>query len=86
MPQVQNTRIAKYSADELKYVMVKSQANGRYLIDAYKDDRLLMTYDAYYDYRSDEFKLYPKVPHRLDSRTPGYHKVMNRKVENKRCI
>lgn len=71
--------VRKYTVDELTYKRVGMSGNG-YLIDVYHGNRLLMTYKAYYNYRTDEFTLYPSVSHRLDSRIPGKHIVPNRKV------
>lgn len=73
------TGVRKYTVDELTYKRVGMKGNG-YLIDAYHGDRLLMTYHAFYNHRTDEFTLYPSVSHRLDSRIPGKHVVPNRKV------
>lgn len=73
------TGVRKYTVDELTYKRVGMKGNG-YLIDAYHGDRLLMTYHAFYNHRTDEFTLYPSVSHRLDPRTPGKHVVSNRKV------
>ena len=71
--------VKKYSVDDLTYKRVNNGGKG-YLIDAYRGNRLLMTYKAYYNHRTDEFTLYPSVSHRLDSRIPGKHVVPNRKV------
>lgn len=74
--------VKKYEPSELTYKHVGQNSKGGYLIDAYHNDRLLMTYDAYYDCKRDEFKLYPSKSHRMDSRTPGYHKIPNRIVKH----
>ncbi len=72
----------KYEPSELTYKLTGKNSKGGYLVDAYHNDRLLMTYDAYYDSRRDEFKLYPAKNHRLDSRTPGYHKIPNKIIKS----
>lgn len=71
--------VRKYTVDELTYKRVDNGGKG-YLIDAYHGNRLLMTYKAYYNHRTDEFTLYPSASHRLDPRIPGKHIVPNRKV------
>ena len=73
--------VKKYTLSELSYKCTGHNQNGGYFIDAYHDGKLLMTYGAYYDYRKDEFKLYPFKRHRMDARTPGYHTVPNRIVK-----
>ncbi len=79
MQSLQNVK--KYSSSELVYKNIGHNSKGGYLIDAYHNGRLLMTYDGYYDYRKDEFKLYPVKNHRMDPRTPGYHKIPNKIVK-----
>lgn len=75
----QQSQVKKYSADELVYKCIGHKGNG-YLIDCYKDGNLLMTYIGYYNYKTDEYTLYPYTQNRFDSRIPGKHIISNRKL------
>lgn len=75
-----NGGVRKFTVDELTYKELRHCNDNMYYVDAYYGNTLLMTYKAYYDYKRDEFKLYPFTPHRVDPRIPGYHTVPNRSM------